>query len=209
MIRGSLACLAIAAIGTIAGCEEETISRAPEPGLSASAATAVDRKALAAGAVDSATPAASGFGKVDFQEIEFGESERSRDPFRSYEQAFVDESRTTAKSQRQVVLEDYGIDELKLVGIVTGVPDAKAMLVDPHGKGHVVQRGQFVGRAEIVHGDSKGAPAYEVNWRVDRIRNGDVVLVREDPKNPEVPSSTRVLPLHPDPNVGIETLGFN
>jgi len=32
---------------------------------------------------------------------------------------------------------------------------------------------------------------------VDRVRAGDVVLVREDPKNPEIPSSTRVIALHP------------
>ncbi len=190
-----------------AGCEEEKISRAPAG--AASAAPAVDRKTLALASVGSAAPANSVLPKVDFQEFEFGESERSRDPFRSFEQTFVDESRSTAKSQRQVILQDYGVDELKLVGIVTGVPDAKAMLVDPHGKGHVVQRGQFIGKAEIVHGDSKGAPAYEVNWRIDRIRDGDVVLVREDPKNPEVPSSTRVIPLHTDPNVNVETLGFH
>jgi type IV pilus assembly protein PilP len=206
MIRRAKQLLACLLAVSVIGCEEEAVVRAPAG--SASAAPVMDRKAMATGTAASAAPAGSGLPKVDFQEIEFGESERSRDPFRSFEQTFVDESRTTAKSQRQVVLEDFGIDELKLVGIVTGVPDAKAMLVDPHGKGHVVHRGQFIGRAEIVHGDSKGAPAYEVNWRIDRIRDGDVVLVREDPKNPEVPSSTRVIPLHTDPNVNVETLGF-
>lgn len=200
----ALALAGLVAVSVI-GCEEEAVVRAPS--AAASAAPVVDRKAMATG-VATAAPSASALPKVDFQEFEFGESERSRDPFRSFEQTFVDESRTTAKSQRQVVLEEFGIEELKLIGIVTGVPDAKAMLVDPHGKGHVVQRGQFIGRAEIVHGDSKGAPAYEVNWRVDRIRDGDVVLVREDPKNPEVPSSTRVIPLHNDPTAKVETLGF-
>lgn len=187
-------------------CEEEKVSR-PQPANSA-AAPLVDRKAMAANSEASASPSGGALPKIDFQEFEFGESERSRDPFRSFEKIFVDESRSTAKSQRQVVLQDYSVDELKLVGIVTGVVDAKAMLVDPQGKGHVVQRGQFIGRAEIVHGDTKGAPAYEVNWRIDRIRDGDIVLVREDPKNPEVPSSTRVIPLHTAPNANIETLGF-
>jgi len=32
---------------------------------------------------------------------------------------------------------------------------AKAMLVDPTGKGHVIQRGMFVGRADVVRGESK------------------------------------------------------
>jgi type IV pilus assembly protein PilP len=186
------------------GCEEEKVYQGPP----AASAAATDRKALAAGPAATAAPMGSISSMIDTQEIEFGESERSRDPFRSYEQTFVEESRSSAKSQRQVVLSDHSVDELKLVGIVTGVADAKAMLVDPGGKGHVVHRGQFIGRAEIVHGDSKGAPAYEVNWRIDRIRDGDIVLVREDPKNPEVPSATRVIPLHPDPNARVETLGF-
>jgi len=189
----------------LVACEGEV---AKAPASSGSAAPVVDRKAMATGAAGSPSPAASGLPKIDFQEFEFGESERSRDPFRSFEQTFVDESRTIAKSQRQVLLQEFAVDELKLIGIVTGVPDASAMLVDPHGKGHVVHRGQFLGRAEIVHGDSKGAPAYEVNWRIDRIRDGDIVLVRADPKNPEVPSSTRVIPLHTDPNAKVETLGF-
>jgi hypothetical protein len=71
------------------------------------------------------------------------------------------------------------------------------MLVDPRGFGHVVHRGQFIGRAEVVQGEGKGNKAYEINWRVDRVRAGDIVLVREDPKNPEIPSSTRVIALHP------------
>jgi type IV pilus assembly protein PilP len=187
------------------GCGEEKAKPAPM-GANASAAPVVDRKAMIAANAASAAPAGSVPARIDFQEIEFGESERSRDPFRSFEETFVDESRSMAKSQRQIVAADFGLDELKLVGIVSGVPDAKAMLVDPHGKGHVVQRGQFIGRAETVHGDSKGTPAFEVNWRVDRIRDGDVVLVREDPKNPEVPSSTRIIPLHADVNATSESM---
>ncbi len=176
----------------LVACNETPTSSAP-----ASAAAPVDRKA---GQTPDAgvAPDAGGNKKVDFQEIEFGESERSRDPFRSFLSSFVDEARSQAKSQRQVVLDEYAIDELKLVGIVSGVADPRAMVVDPRGQGHVLQRGQFVGRAEVVHGDSQGAPAYEVNWRVDRVRDSDVVLVREDPKNPEVPSATRVIQLHPE-----------
>jgi type IV pilus assembly protein PilP len=37
-----------------------------------------------------------------------------------------------------------------------------------------------------------------VNWRVDSIRDGDVVLVRSDPANPDVPTATRVIPLRPE-----------
>jgi type IV pilus assembly protein PilP len=189
------------------GCSDRTnTSSGTAPGSSALPA-GLDRKQLLVGDAG-AEPAASALPRIDFQEVEFGESDRSRDPFRSFAASFVAESRSTAKSQREVVLEEFAIDELKLVGIVTGVADARAMLVDPQGRGHVVRRGQFVGKAEVVHADSKGAAPFEVNWRIDRIRDGDVVLVREDPKNPEVPSSTRVIALRPDREVTAETAKF-
>jgi type IV pilus assembly protein PilP len=139
--------------------------------------------------------------KIDFQEAEFAETEKSRDPFRSYANMFVEEARSKVKSQREVLLDNYSVDELKLIGIVTGIDVPKAMLVDPSGKGHVIQRGQFIGRAEVVQGNGAAARAYEINWRVDRIRDGDVVLVREDPQNPDVPSATKVIPLRPEGTV--------
>jgi type IV pilus assembly protein PilP len=98
-------------------------------------------------------------------------------------------------------LDQYNVDELKLIGIVTGIHPAKAMLVDPTGKGHVVQRGQYIGRPEVVQAGTGSGASYEINWRVDRIRDGDIVLVREDPKNPDVPSATRVIPLRPEGSV--------
>lgn len=183
------------------------VSACSEPATTGSnqmAAPVVDRKPQAL----TATPDAGVPAKVELQESEFAESERSRDPFRAFVVNFVEEARTQTKSQREVVMEEYSIDEMKLIGIVTGGVESRAMLVDPRGNGHVVRRGQFIGRAEIIQSESKGSKAYEINWRVDRIREGDVVLVREDPKNPEVPSSTRVLALHPetDKNTLIEGL---
>ena len=136
--------------------------------------------------------------KVEVQENEFTENERSRDPFRSFTKGLNQETKGKVKSQRQVVLSQYSLDELKLIGIVTRAEPAKAMLVDPTGKGFVVQRGQFVGRADVVQGAGASGVVYEINWRVDRIRSSDVVLVREDPANPDVPSATRVIPLRPD-----------
>lgn len=132
---------------------------------------------------------------VDFQETAFVESERSRDPFRNYAKVFVNEARGEVRSQREVVLEKYAIDELRLVALIQRIDPPRAMLVDPSGVGHVVQRGQFVGRASVVQPTGGVGAAYEVNWRVDRIRDGDLVLVRDDPSNPDVPSATRVVPL--------------
>jgi type IV pilus assembly protein PilP len=168
-------------------------SAAVPPGAAPGAATPVSAGSTAPSASADALPA-----KVDIQETEFSENERSRDPFRSFAAKFVEESKAHVHSQREVILGQYALDELKLIGIVTRAEPAKAMLVDPTGKGFVIQRGQFVGRADVVQGAGQSGTTYEINWRVDRIRPGDVVLVREDPSNPDVPSATRVIPLRPE-----------
>jgi type IV pilus assembly protein PilP len=134
--------------------------------------------------------------------IDFGEASRERDPFMSYASEFAVEAKKRVKSQREVVLDQYALDDLKLAGLVTGIRPARAMLIDPTKTGHVVHEGQFVGRPEVVHGGRSGAE-YEINWRVDRIRESDIVLVREDPANPDVPTATRVIPLRPDEVVAV------
>jgi type IV pilus assembly protein PilP len=176
-----------------------------DPAPTASSAKAPSRAAppargKAAAAVGPAAPSASVAPPPKFEavEAEFTESERSRDPFRAFLDIFKEEVKGTAKSQREVVLSQYAIDELKLIGIVTRAEPAKAMLVDPRGVGHVVQRGQFVGKADIVQAAGRTGASYEINWRVDRVRDGDIVLIREDPANPDVPSATRVIPLRPE-----------
>jgi type IV pilus assembly protein PilP len=174
----------------------------PVVSSSASSATAAANAAPVA-VVAVATASASGASltpppKVEVQETEFTENERSRDPFRSFAATFVEDSKAKVHSQREVILSDYALDELKLIGIVTRAEPAKAMLVDPTGKGYVIQRGNFVGRADVVQAAGSSGATYEINWRVDRIRSSDVVLIREDPSNPDVPSATRVIPLRPD-----------
>lgn len=92
----------------------------------------------------------------------------------------------------------FNLDQLKLVGILSTADAPRAMFVDPRGKGWVVTRGELVGRSEVLH-DAQGDHA--VSWRVDRIRESDIVLVREDAAHSLVPSSTRVLALRHDPIV--------
>lgn len=131
---------------------------------------------------------------VAFQEEDFSENDRSRDPFRSFEDMFLEKSDRRTFQRAKVLLETFSLDQLKLIGVVTGINPAKAMLEDPAGIGHVVQRNDLVGKAERVQSGG-GAEEFEINWRVDRIRESDVVFVREDPANPDVPSATRVLSL--------------
>jgi type IV pilus assembly protein PilP len=157
----------------------------------APAAAAVPSKSPAPAVVEVPPP------KVDYQEEDFAETERSRDPFRSFTDAFVQKNERRSAQRQTVVLEQYGLEDLKLVGIVTGIEPARAMLVDPTGQGHVIHRNDLIGRAERVQGGA-GATEFEINWRVERIRESDIVLVREDPANPDVPSATRVLALRPE-----------
>ncbi|HEX2734626.1 MAG TPA: pilus assembly protein PilP [Polyangiaceae bacterium] len=132
--------------------------------------------------------------KADFTEEDFAESDHNRDPFRSYQDLFVEHPVAQQMVKQPVVLENFALDDLKLIGVVTGIVPAKAMLVDPGGKGHVIQRNDLVGRAERVQSGSSNTE-YQINWRVDQIRESDVVFVREDPSNPDVPSATRVIAL--------------
>jgi type IV pilus assembly protein PilP len=177
----------------------------PSPQEEASGAGSATPEGSAAPAVASAAAPKAAPASIpprrEFPEAEFTETERSRDPFRSYSMKFAEENKGALKSQRQVVLAEFAVDDLKLIGIVTRIAPARAMLVDPTGKGHVVRRGDFVGRADVVQLAGASGSTYELNWRLDRIRDGDVVLVREDPNNPDVPAATKVIPLRPEGGV--------
>jgi type IV pilus assembly protein PilP len=180
-------CGALAASGL--GCSDEPAPVVPPK----TGKKLPDGKAATAKKQEAAEPLPAPVGPP----IDFNDSSLMRDPFLSFAREFAEEAKKRVRSQRDVILDQYGLDELKLAGLVTGIRPARAMLIDPTRKGHVVHEGQFVGRAEVVQGGASGAD-YEINWRIDRIRDSDIVLVREDPSNPDVPSATRVIPLRPD-----------
>lgn len=184
--------LLAASLLLLAGCEEEQIIQSkPRP------------RQPAAGAAGAAGTAAIP-PRVPIDESDFVENDKSRDPFRSYASLFAGELQVTTPSQLEIVLPEYSIDELKLIGIVTRVQPARAMVVDPNGKGHVIRRGQFIGRPDVMRRDGNASASYQVNWRVDRIREGDVVLIREDPTNPDVPAVSRVLPLRTEAEASLD-----
>ena len=188
--------VAAAAAGALAvvlvGCSPDNVLQAANTGSTA--------KPVAA-AVPDAGPslAPPPIARMDFAENDFVESDRNRDPFRTFIATFAPpESKRVAQNQRAVILPQYSIDELKLVAIVTGGEYPRAMLVDPTSKGWVLKRGDFVGRPEIVHiGGANGAD-YQLNWRVDKVRDGDLVFLREDPAQPGIPPASRVVTLHPE-----------
>jgi type IV pilus assembly protein PilP len=194
MRRRFLSCL-VYSLTFVAACGDD---KPPAPSTPVSASMSASAAASSASAAASAQAGSAAAGRHEFPEAEFTETERSRDPFRSYTSTFVQEVKAQVRSQREVVLSEFAVDDLKLVGIVTRIDPARAMLVDPTGKGHVVHRGDFVGRADVVQLGGQSGATYQLNWRLDRIRDGDVVLVREDPNNPDVPAATKVIPLRPE-----------
>jgi type IV pilus assembly protein PilP len=167
----------------VAGCEDEVMQSTAVPAPPASA---------------KAGPADGGAKPTrldEFSENDFAESDRNRDPFRSFAAIFVEQKKGPVKSQLATLLGQYSLEELKLMAIVQSGDYPRAMLKDPTGRGWVVKRGDYIGKAEVVHSGGPNGSDYMLNWRVDRIRDGDIVLVREDPGQPNVAPATRVVPL--------------
>jgi type IV pilus assembly protein PilP len=193
MKRASLLALAAIAVALPAAvaCSSPTATTAPAPPPPA------NRAALAASASASASGLSAELKAPEYTENDFVESDRNRDPFRSFIVQNQQVNRQ-ALNQRKVELAQYSIDKLKLVAIVQGADQPRAMFIDPSGKGTVVYKGTFICRPEVVHIGGSNGPEYQLNWRVDRIRDTDVVLIREDPAQPAIPPATRVIPLHPE-----------
>ena len=137
---------------------------------------------------------------VEYVPLEYAESTfvaseiENRDPFRGFARAFA--VRVPTRLQRRVILAEVSIEEMRLIAIVSGNEQPRAMLVAPDGVGHVIKRGDYIGRPEIIQSNSVDAVPVTLNWRVDRIRPQEVVLTREDPTDRNRPPLTRVLPLH-------------
>lgn len=177
--------------GLSLGCEEETITVGrglpAEPGAGAAPASP--------GAVDPAALADAGIAPLDFRDEAFVEADTNRDPFRGFAQMFV--ARPTREPvQREVIMPRTSIDEMNLIAIVSGVANPSAMLVDRDGTGYTVHRGDYLGRPEVVQTGGEADVPITLNWRVDRIRAGEVVLTRDDPTAPNRPPLTRVIALH-------------
>jgi type IV pilus assembly protein PilP len=186
------ACLLLVAAFGVAGCGGDDEESQPTRGLEAGKGG--ETKASAEGDADeSAAVVDSGptvYTDDDFSELDI----QNRDPFRSFARAF--KAQAAAPAQRRVLLPSTSLDEMNLIAIVTGIATPRAMLTDTAQVGHVIRRGDYIGRPEVVQtGGSEGMPV-TLNWRVDRIRPGSVVLTREDPTSPDKPPLTRVMPLH-------------
>ena len=194
-----LALVAVPVTAITAGCSDDAVGSSPASSGKA-ASSGGPPKAAARGKPTSSVAAVPSdlppLPLKEFQEADFAETDRSRDPFRSYEKLFYKEAKTKVTLQREVLIDRFALDELQLAGIITRGQE-RVLLTDPTGLGWVAKVGDFVGKAELVHSGGPTGTDVAINWRIDRIRDGDVVFIREDPSHPEIPPTTRVISLHP------------
>lgn len=189
-----LVSLWVSAVG-LAGCEEP-VQVSNQPGLQWGAPGGGN----AAGTPSPTSEADAGkkdkFVAPEFDDDAFVESDANRDPFRSFLSLFS--RRAIEAPQRLVIMPTTAVEDMRLIAIISGSDAPRAMLVDTNGVGHVVRRGDFVGRAEVVQAGGAESAALSLNWRLERIRPQEIVLTREDPTGPDRPPLTRVVALHPE-----------
>lgn len=69
-----------------------------------------------------------------------------RDPFRSHFDNYEAGPLVAAVNQDCGLLCQFELDQLRVVAVVSGVASPLAMIEDPEGRGHMVRRGNFVGK---------------------------------------------------------------
>lgn len=191
--RRSQAVLAACVLLLAGACEDEVVS--VDRGMGGGAPAAAAAAPAAAGAA--ATPTADDM--LSFKDEDFVESEQNRDPFRSYSTAFQGAASEDANvnPQRPVIMPTTAVESMRLLAIISGLSRPKAMLTDSLGVGYVVERGDYIGRGKVVQ--SSGNVAMTLNWRVDRIRENEVVLTRADPTDPNRPPLSRIINMRDNP----------
>lgn len=70
-----------------------------------------------------------------------------RDPFKPYAQMPVQQQTRSAKSRTHdpLPIQSFDTDKFKVSGIVTGLKENSALVIDPNGKGYVVKAGMPIG----------------------------------------------------------------
>ena len=197
-IRSLLTASALSAfaLSSLTACEGETITVGGTPG-STTAAPSAPTPSEPTAAEESEAAAAAAPVAPTYRDEDFVEAATNRDPFRNYAQMFVPVVGGGAiPVQRQVRMDSTAIEEMRLIAIVSGVPNPSAMILDMAGTGHTVHRGDYVGRPDFVSTGGAESVPITLNWRIDRISPSEVVLTRDDPSAPNRMALTRVMPLH-------------
>jgi type IV pilus assembly protein PilP len=185
--------LLVVALLAMLGCDDPVVvsNNVPTPGVPSPSPAPAPAAPVEMPSEDAGVEAAA----IHYDDDAFVEVDvQNRDPFRSFAKAF--RTRAVAVPQRTVLMPMTSIEEMRLVAIISGVAQPRAMLLDPRGVGHVVKRGDYLGRPEVLQTGGAESMPVTLNWRVARIRPGELVLTREDPTAPDRPPLTRSLPLY-------------
>lgn len=174
----------------LAGCDDEVIV-VSNRGMGAAGGGPGPAQAIG----DETPDAGAGPEIPQYRDEDFVEANENRDPFHNYAALFQAQAPASSEVTRDVIMSDTGVEEMRVIGIVTGMADPRAMIVDRAGVGHTVRRGDWLGRNEVVQAGGTEELPVTLNWRVERIRANQVVLTRDDPTAPNRPPLTRVLPL--------------
>lgn len=69
-----------------------------------------------------------------------------RDPFRSYLTQVQERRDAQVRDHRHEATEDFDVAQFRLVGLITGTSQPKAMVDDPNGEAHVLHVGSRIGK---------------------------------------------------------------
>ena len=119
---------------------------------------------------------------LDLSDSDFIEGASNRDPFRSFMSEFAGRGARLPTIQRKIIMQRYALDELKLIGVITGGIRARAMFRDPTGLGVSVKRGDYI---------SKSA------GRITQILSDRVVIQIQEHAEGAQALADRVVELHP------------
>ncbi len=192
LCAGVLACSVLGLLG----CEEpvQVGGNAPPRAPRRPAAGAPAAPGPAAADVDAGVADAGTDGAIVYRDEDFVEQDvLNRDPFRDF--VITLQAQAPVVNPRQVKLRTISIDQMQLIAIITGIPVPYAMIQDLEGVGHVIVRGDYIGREDVVNAGGADGMPIALNWRVDRIRNGEIILTREDPLHPDQPPLMRSMSL--------------
>ena len=140
--------LALAMIASGCGDDSQPVSRqrgfaTPPPRPTAPAVGGQAAPAPSGG------PSLAGTPHVALTDQDFVESEDNRDPFRAFAAppAAV-AARPKVSTGEPVAAEKFALEELRLIAIISGTTNPRAMFRDPNGIGNIVHQGELVSRSE-------------------------------------------------------------
>lgn len=185
--------IAFLVLSALMGCDggaQIVVGEGPRPIFS----PATPPASASAGARDGMNEEEEGQAPLRYEDSDFVESDtKTRDPFRNFLSTARREVHALASSQREVIMPETAVDEMRLIGVIHRGPTGFAMLADRQGVGHIVRQRDYVGRPEVLQIGTEATIPVQINWQVYRIRDRELILRRDDPSNPDGPALTRAI----------------